>query len=394
MNEEKFKRLKEFLPSSVYRKNINHIETLIHKVKTKNVSLVVGAGVSQSVGLPGWNRLLNMLFGLLFSDVSIFEKNVNSSDELTDQMQFLIRAQEICSPSKLKEKFKEVQNGKYKVDGNKLDISSNIDLLQLAEALFLATPSIDNDDSTHNNLFCSMIQYILSSSLDMDKFTETTTLYQTAMLILKTEINTIITYNYDNFLEYAMEDLKEKFSEFEKTKIKYHTYEKYNRDRLVPNVFDVHKNIKHIFHVHGYIDIVNPDGEKANNLILSESHYNIIEKEVYNWVNSVQINTITSQNTLFVGFSANDYNFKRIIKNCGNMTLDHYIIFNLNDYVEKVFPNINIDDIIANKDEYAFEMAILNNLLYCLSLYWEKYNIHPIWCFVDDIPHLLEELYI
>jgi NAD-dependent SIR2 family protein deacetylase len=396
MDESRFHKMKEFLPPSIFRENMNNICDLIGIINEKKISVITGAGISQSVGLPGWSNLLNRLFGLILTSIIASPGNNEHTD---DFLKLMKEAKSQHGSSYLREKLKELQSGKFKTGNKIVDISSNIDFLQLAEALYMITPSESESSLLHQDSFNSLIQHIMyscfrdSNVIEKIVSRQKSTLYQTAQLLLKAKVENIITYNYDNLLEHMMETLISTEPKYKDITVVHQTYDNIQTDISAD---------KRVIHVHGYMDITRECGEKSNNIVLSETQYSKIEREVYGWVNQVQTNALFSGTTLFIGFSATDYNFKRILNHCGKLFHKHYIIFNLNDYIASVFSIVKddkvlstdeiIDTVIDNKNDYSFETAIFIQLLSSLSLYWKHYNFYPIWCFRDDIAVLLEEL--
>lgn len=201
----------------------------------------------------------------------------------------------------------------------------------------------------------------------------------------------IITYNYDNLLEECL--------------------------RVIGNVNDSEiysygnskeaglkkKDVKyHIYHVHGFLPVTDHDQElESEKIVLTENSYTDIEKMGYDWVNVIQSYKYHTSNMIFIGFSGQDYNFRRILRSLSaGKQNHHYIFICIDDIVKRVFkkqiddlPVLEFEALIADKDklkkEYPFELIMLNKMLSAKSIYWEKHGLTPIWTTIGELPEVL-----
>lgn len=173
--------------------------------------------------------------------------------------------------------------------------------------------------------------------------------------------------------------------------------------------------VRELYHVHGFVpgerqlargsDRVFPS--ESGPLVLSEdSYYRIEREEAYNWSSSIQSYFLNRYHCVFVGFSADDYNFRRILRQMGDKSEDgrqrrHYLIMTIDDWIGDVYADVcraqtwkgsgkltktEVDGIA--KDATLLLRYVLN----CRAAYWSRFNICPIWVTVKEIPDLLVDL--
>ncbi len=158
-----------------------------------------------------------------------------------------------------------------------------------------------------------------------------------------------------------------------------------------------------IFHVHGFI----PDRGKAESpaypqksekLILTEDSYKTMAQiEEYNWANSIQSYYLNRDNCIFIGFSGDDYNFRRLICQLGRTSNrpEHYLFFVVDDLIESTFQSVRTYREQLDNDQEEIKkdtLCILNNILDRKLKYWKRYNIIPIWTTRNQIPLQLVSL--
>lgn len=135
-------------------------------------------------------------------------------------------------------------------------------------------------------------------------------LYVIADMILRCpSIKAVVTYNYDQFLEEALDFLSEKYKT---KKRKYHTISNWEFDKTKHPNNDF--NDINIYHVHGFIprydEIQSP---RNTNIILSLDEYYEDTKNVYSWQIASQIHFLSQYTCWFCGLSMDDITTQRIL---------------------------------------------------------------------------------
>lgn len=200
-------------------------------IKNNKISIFIGAGVSASAGVATWNYLLEKL----------------------------------CVKRKL-----------AKIDN---DIDSVIKGRYIIEEYKHGQKDIPEE-------FYKDIRDILYANIKPSKLIESI-----ASLIINSDIESIISYNYDNLVEREVE---------KKDKLCYPVYDK-SRPRG--------KEFLSVYHVHGYVS----QEDEYSPIVLGEQEYHKIFQESYNWGNVEQLHALCRSTCLFIGLSMNDPNLRRLI---------------------------------------------------------------------------------
>ena len=177
-------------------------------------------------------------------------------------------------------------------------------------------------------------------------------------------------------------------------------------------------DLREFFHVHGFVTgknhmypgCKNDEWEcvyptESGPLILSEDSYYFLEQEeAYNWSGSIQSSFLNTYNCLFIGFSARDYNFRRILRQLGKddstyreQSLDkhprHYLFLSIRKVVESVYDNVIKDCEKCTVSDKEFKIKLLvQRILKCMELYWNRFGITPIWITTAELPNKLVQL--
>ena len=159
-----------------------------------------------------------------------------------------------------------------------------------------------------------------------------------------------------------------------------------------------------IIHLHGCIPRVANRGrgtafpQESHRVILSEdSYYDTERNGAYNWQNSVQSFFLNRESCAFVGFSADDYNFRRILRQLGKCSEHHaHFLFMTVDQIaldtlESVCQNrLKVHRTVCPDVLKHDALLLLNRQLSMKARYWEnKYHFFPIWVTIADIPKTL-----
>ena len=165
-------------------------------------------------------------------------------------------------------------------------------------------------------------------------------------------VNSIITYNFDDLIERALD----------KSNVKYTSVWKEGQKADV--------NSLPIYHVHGFL----PDKKlDSPNLVFSEEAYHSQFIEPYSWGNLQQLNAFTTKVCLFVGISLSDPNLRRLldVSYRKNKTDSHYIIMKRTD------KSLNCHEIAD--DLFAVDAQAL--------------GLRVMWCDeYDEIPGIISEI--
>lgn len=248
-----------------------YISELNQLYKDDRVVLFLGAGVSIDAGIPNWESLIsNLNLALIegsFEDQLIKEDKEKLAKLLCNKSNSspLIDASYIKEGFGEKDFVKKVREELYK---NEKPIDEQIILRSIARS---AHPSRG-----------------------------------------KIGYESIITYNFDDLLEKHMK------SESIKVKSIYREGEFSSSDELP------------IYHVHGFLPKDDDKyGELAENLLVfSEDGYHHLQSDYYSWANLVQINALSKNIGLFIGFSLTDPNQRRLLNLIAKRTntCNHFVL--------------------------------------------------------------------
>lgn len=159
-----------------------------------------------------------------------------------------------------------------------------------------------------------------------------------------------------------------------------------------------------IFHVHGCIPRSVSSNipscafpKESDQVVLTESsYYNTEQSGAYNWQNSIQSYYLNRDSCVFVGFSADDYNFRRILRQMEKEKHPkHYLILTIDNVAQETWATVCRRRLFSNATTEQIQQKVLCLLKMQLDMkveYWNRYNFYPIWVTVDDIPRFLLSL--
>lgn len=251
--------------NSISRQQIN--KNINEAYQKDNLVLALGAGISIEFGIPSWNLLLQSLM------VHSIEKENNVSTVLAKLFNDIFRPNPLIAGRYLQEYFEK------------------------------------NDSS-----FELMVRDVLYSEMNKDK--KSKLLDEIVKICVapgkSPNLDSIITYNFDDILEYKLE----------KTEMPIPYKSVYGIG------IEVRNDELPIYHVHGYL----PETEKLNDshkITFGESNYHQQYSDIYSWNNMVQINKFRENTCLFIGSSLTDPNIRRLLdiayKQKGNKKKHHYV---------------------------------------------------------------------
>lgn len=381
MNEE------ILLLEEVAKLNAENIEKLKRGLHNDEWTLCLGAGVSKSAGLPDWYTLLSKMMARLMC-LDVGSDFVYSKDECGwEYRKAKADLVKQCGKSDdYKRKLKDALEGKtkYAFEGqNTLELAEAVRQFVLGDSVCL-----HEGDTELANFYIK--QLVKESCVPQKKVEdlETETLGSITKLLIKLrkgQARHVITYNYDNLLEECLRTFGD--GKMLIQSVSENPEQKYDEtcDSWI------------IYHVHGCIPICENMNEKeSEKIVLTETSYYNAEKLGYSWSNLVQTQRLASSSMLFIGFSGQDYNFRRILKNMErNRKHQHYILFCIDDFVNKILSDVEkmvLNDKARLMKDYSFELLLLNQLLNAQYIYWSNYGLIPIWTTIEKIPRLIESL--
>lgn len=241
------------------------IDLLKECYERSQFSMLLGAGVSSSAGMPDWNTLLNSLF------VSYLTKEFTQQTNITDKdiQQIVKRLNSIDEPSAL-------MAARYLRKGLSKETT------EIKEFTKTITENLYKLRDTTKKLNSDLITSI--SNLCMPRRTGA-------------RVRTVITYNFDDLLERQL------------TSKSIHHHSIYTENE----VFD--RDELPIYHVHGFLpeNTERYEGLEKSTLVFSEEGYHQIYTDAYHWSNLVQLANLRENNCLMIGLSMTDPNLRRLL---------------------------------------------------------------------------------
>lgn len=281
----------------------------IQKLKTAynqdDLVLCLGAGVSIDEGLPNWERLIKSLIKDFLR--SNYNKNIeNLQNEINDEFG----------------SFSNITLGRF----IKKALKSKFHY-QLKKCLYEEYSRTHNSESLLDTVtdFCRPVR---------GKF----------------GIYSIITYNYDDLLEFYLEKKGVKHT------VIYREYDVAEKDSLP------------IYHVHGFLPQKGRlDKQMKNSIVFDEEEYHYQYEKPFSWQNLTQLNLFKDKTVLFIGVSGTDPNLRRLLdiaRAYSKDDINHYAI--LKNHWD--LNNKKLANIFRNMEEDTFKELGINVI-------W--YNDHP-----------------
>lgn len=209
------------------------------------------------------------------------------------------------------------------------------------------------------------------------------------MILLNPQIESVITYNFDNFIRQAVRVLlkyrKDYFSETEQKFLeqRYALFVKDGKDLSdCINVVDVHDNEYNsewripvgafpVYHVHGYIpDPTEEEIVHTPNIVMALEEFVEQQTDGLSWQDAVQIKAFRDSNIIFIGCSMTDLTMKRMLN------FAHTSDYHNNIYILDASHNSDESDKQAN-NELSRRKSILNQLR---RRYFESLGATFIYC--------------
>ncbi len=386
-------RIETLLPKEEKEEQKSYLDAIREKVREEHATLALGAGISIPAGLPGWCGLISRLFGyaLQFSRYSL-EEGIESKKQIQKSR---VESALIKGGLTMFEGGNVLEAGQYVIQMLESALGYKIGEEMLKEPISAiiheGRRAYDLNGAKRCKIDRTKISQAKKDSLRAVAY----------LLQAKNGFRRAITYNYDTLVEECLIDL----FKIDPRRIISHPggWSTILHEEKIEDQID-------IFHVHGCVLRREYQGidkyarlRESKRIILSEdSYYNAEQQETYNWMNSIQSYYLNRDTCVFVGFSADDYNFRRILRQMGKGDQihkdkpKHYLILTVDDLVKDIWHNV-CRSYLSEKDKGTIDTAeicaqvrfLLYEQLKAKRKYWKRYNFFPIWVTVPDIPKTL-----
>lgn len=378
-------------PDLVHKQN-KTMDALRQYLKDKRATLVLGAGISIPANMPDWGRLVSQMSGYAFQYQAYCGKGVaDNRRELLFHIQ-----QDLVT--------------------NKLSILNGVNVLEAAQYI-QNTLNFAVDAQSGHEVLKEIISAIIENSESPKAFLDrwgkehpgqdpksgdpvilrniaaSNTLSAVAYLLqAKNGFRRAMTYNYDTLVqEYLISIFAVPHGEVV-------THSEGWTEATAKDSIE-------IFHLHGCIPRKVNQAQypafpaESLNIVLSEdSYYDTERYAAYNWQNSVQSFYLNRDHCIFIGFSADDYNFRRILRQLGDQKLGrpaHYLILTTDQLIRDTYESICRSHLYGKMNAVTLDQStrvLLNQELRMKETYWLRYGFIPIWVTIQDIPNLLLSL--
>lgn len=310
----------------------SRIANLRGQCRRGQVSLVLGAGLSMGLKIPSWDVLVSRLVTL------VVERTV---PELGD---FGPRERALCA------KIIADQEG-----GSQIRLARYI-----RNALSTLEEPIELVGALRSALYAELDEAVISRD---------PLLAAVVRLCVSNRVKHVLTYNFDDLLEEALDLAGKKYASVCGTRPEPH------RDLV-------------IWHVHGLIPRTGGDAEVADpeDLIFSEEGYHRVGREPLGWSNVTQVMHFRDSCCLFVGTSLTDPNLRRLLHEAARGGIsEHFAILRreaVGTYLKSYGP--------ADERAIATFLAVHHDML---EKVLAELGVRPIWVeHYDEVPGIIDLL--
>jgi hypothetical protein len=276
-------------------KKINYLDkrsagnfiSLLKNLEQKSITLILGSGVSASIGIPTWDELIKRIcitffdhwefrsrFGLIPNDLP--PKNLSiggATDEILWDEELETIAEE------------------FSKTGDPLLIIQQIkNCIRPRDWRYLLNKSLYSDNSVNENSFKSsmLMEELAGFCNNCDS------------------VESVINYNYDNSFEYHLKNNGKKYISIWEPRTRY------KNDTLK------------IYYPHGYLPL---NGGPKSDIVLSEDDYNELYSNPYSWQTLIQTRSFSSTLCVFIGVSMTDPNQRRMLRLCSKINPEMHYTF-------------------------------------------------------------------
>lgn len=384
--------------------NDKAIEELKEQYSSSKLALLLGSGVSLKYCPLTWQSLVLELFRRKF----YFE---NPGDSIA------------IDGKRLDSQIPYIDEDTNRIKNVSIIQSSLLDIAEFASTTRMHSNSISDEEELINALVSDRVEKLLLEKYEGLEQGDTA-LNELASLSFdicsgKTLIDTIVTYNYDDFIEslllrqmqeyidvltnnYSGENLKELLQQ---SVLNVATI--YEENSLHPHYY---KDIIHfnravsVYHVHGFIPVALSQeycienklytAKRSGGIVLGDRSYDSLKGNDWLWANSIQTQVFQQKTVLCVGFSCTDPNFRRLAKlvlKKHKRFNDVFAIFTVSDYSGEIPKMLGYDYKFGDSEEE--ERIICTYLKFITRHYRENYGLKVIWAKNhDSIPNIIREV--
>jgi len=267
-------RNKKFPPAKLKDLDVqsaSHFMSLLKDIDKNPITLVLGAGISSSVGLPDWRKLLEKACSSFFTHWEFANEFGRLPKNRPPTDLSIAFAEEIFWHDSA------VELAKKLTENDVILVAQQIkNCIRDRDWMYLLRHALYDDinyTSTTSNLIESLTEICVEN---------------------QNKVKAIINYNYDDLFEQSLKakGLPYKSMWYGKKIAK-------DRNHLI------------VYHPHGISSI---GGGEISNIIITESDYQQETKEPYSWANLVQLQLFSSSTCIFVGTSMTDPNIRRLLR--------------------------------------------------------------------------------
>lgn len=386
------------LPDGLKEKTEEQLNNLKNVCEAGKLALVLGAGISVPFGLPQWGELLSKCFSTSLAN-NFFGNSAFS--QLYRQQYENLKKEYPKQVGEVLEKLVEPNQAKRIVAPNKGDALEEGQyyygaLLSEKKLIQLFGGNEADEKALAEALFLQVVRENLVPSYAFEEVKDKPAILLCAEMIRDKKVKEIVNYNFDSLLEACLcLGLGMSEDEFVVHRDGSQLGEKSDK----PQIYHVHGQVKTtLYRTKADKEKEEEDkytyGENSKSLVFSEESYYEIERYPYDWRNVVQARLLLENTCLFIGFSGNDYNFRRLLKQIPpaqqySDVPKHYIFLLLDGINTSIEEDLKAK-IIASPDEINIMKKVM--MTYYMSLktqYLQRFGIEPIWTTAEDLRGML-----
>ncbi|SFF92298.1 SIR2-like domain-containing protein [Desulfotomaculum arcticum] len=353
LNKDELEKLYQEIVKKTSNEQISkeqQIIKLIEAYKSGKLVLTLGAGIAKEHGLPDWNTLLQELF------IDAIMSETKETKERSLVLSKLFTEFGMSNP------LLSARYLRYHYQNN-TKVIDNLSFEKAVKQVIYDKIKIN----VNSELFKEIRQLCIAAGNNPN-------------------LNSIITYNYDDVLEKFLSSLEIDIP-----------FKSIYGNGINPSYGELP-----IYHVHGFL----PQNGELSKITLSEDIYHQQYNDIYSWNNIVQINKFRDNICIFIGLSFTDPNLRRILDIArlqkGHSDDYHYLVknhYNANKLKENIEKYLELNPSILNEKQKANLNLdeTVNYLVNITEKFEEKdalsFGVQIIW--VDDyaqIPIILRQI--